>query len=78
MKTLPYDVALTRLRAGDRLIVARPNPLKITESETYTFEGGGMVSPTTWAKLLPDLEPIGDALFPELGSQTYTLAEAPK
>lgn len=78
MTTIAYDDAINRLRAEDRLIVARPNPLKITDAETYTFEGGGMVSPTTWAKLLPDLEPIGDALFPELGSQTYTLAEAPK
>ncbi|GLT08011.1 hypothetical protein GCM10007928_02420 [Sulfitobacter porphyrae] len=69
-----FDLALSALRSGDRIMVTLKDPTKESDRTRYNLLGGGALSAATFRKLSDQLEPVGDGLFPEdAPSQTYRL-----
>lgn len=73
MARVSYERALQALRAGDRVMVTHPHPMKVSEVTSYTLLGGGSLTPSAWQKLEPHLRPVADGLFGAFASQTYEL-----
>jgi hypothetical protein len=68
------EQVIARLRAGDRIMVTHPDPLKVSERTTYALvEDGGGLTATMFRRLAEELEPVQDGLFPDQPSQTYRL-----
>lgn len=77
MRQLTKSAVLDALRAGDRVMVTHPDPLRATDDVRYSLvQRGRAIGKRTWAELQPDLVPINDGLFPEIGGgQTYALRD---
>jgi len=75
MARVDYDTAVRKLRAGDRVQVTYPLASDAKGRPAYTLIGGGYLTATTWDRLVPNLVPIPDGLFPDALPQTYAWTE---
>lgn len=77
---LHYAKAVEAMRAGDRLAVHHPDPMKPAEVTRYWLVGAGKaVSSVAHRKMLEGdhLVPVGDGLFGAEISQTFEWRENP-
>ena len=71
---ISYSKAREALAAGDVLMVTQVSEPPSAAGTFYCLKGAGKtVTKKAVLKLMPDLVPVGDGLFPE-ASQTYALA----
>ncbi|MGA0540709.1 hypothetical protein [Neotabrizicola sp. VNH66] len=72
MARFSYASAVAALKSGDRIMVTNPDPSKAGDIRRFHLIGaGGGLTSATFAKLVPDLVPVGDGLFADEPSQTF-------
>lgn len=74
MARVSYEKAVEALKNGATIMVTHPRPFVITDRTTYTLSTGESLTQTTWQRLVDDLAPVRDGLFPDAPSQTFKLA----